>query len=329
MDNNLNFKSNKGFRLLNMYERLNKGEVLKKNELANDFGVSPKTIQRDIADLRIYLAEKYISEINTTIKYDKTIDGYYLVRVEREWLTNKEVLALSKIVLESRAFNKRELERLIAKLVIQVVPEDRAKVESMIRNELHHYVPVRHGKNLLSTLWDLSQFIMDRELIQFTYVRQDGAVKKRVVKPVSILFSEYYFYLIAYLEEKDDFPAIFRIDRISEIKGLKQSFKIPYKNKFNDGEFRKRIQFMYPGQLTRIVFNFSGPSIEAVLDRLPTAQIIEEKDGVYTIEAEVYGKGIEMWLKSQGDHLSILSPTPFRAAFKESIRRMLDLYENT
>ena len=40
--------------------------------------------------------------------------------------------------------------------------------------------------------------------------------------------------------------------------------------------------------------------VEPVLDRLPTAQIISQKDHEYTISAEVYGKGIVMWLLSQG-----------------------------
>jgi hypothetical protein len=58
---------------------------------------------------------------------------------------------------------------------------------------------------------------------------------------------------------------------------------------------------MYSGELQRVTFEFSGPSLEAILDRLPTAEIISEKDGVYKIRTEVYGKGIQMWLRSQGD----------------------------
>ena len=53
-------------------------------------------------------------------------------------------------------------------------------------------------------------------------------------------------------------------------------------------------------------FTYSGPSVEAVLDRLPTAEIVSERDGVYEIRAEVFGKGIEMWLKSQGDFVQNL-----------------------
>ena len=43
--------------------------------------------------------------------------------------------------------------------------------------------------------------------------------------------------------------------------------------------------------------------MEAVLDRLPTAEILSERDGCYEIRAEVFGKGIEMWLRSQGDRV--------------------------
>ena len=57
MKKNWDYKGKKSFRLLNMYERLNKGEVLNKNELAINFGVTNKTIQRDIDDLRAYISE--------------------------------------------------------------------------------------------------------------------------------------------------------------------------------------------------------------------------------------------------------------------------------
>ena len=104
----------------------------------------------------------------------------------------------------------------------------------------------------------------------------------------------------------DSYPTIYRIDRIREYKVLDDKFRIPYANRFEEGEFRKRIQFMYGGKLQRVRFTYSGSSIEAVLDRLPTAVIESENEGVYTVSAEVFGKGIEMWLKSQGDMVQIL-----------------------
>lgn len=103
-------------------------------------------------------------------------------------------------------------------------------------------------------------------------------------------------------DDSKDLPTTFRIYRIDNLNGLKQHFNIPYKDRFNDGEFRKRFQFMYTGELRRITFEFCGSSIEAVLDWLPTAEIAREK-AVCTVRAETYGDGIDMWLSSQGDKI--------------------------
>lgn len=307
MSVSLDYNGNKSFRLLSIYERLNKGEVLNKVGLAADYGVGEKTVQRDIDDLRAFLAEEHQFESEVAIKYDRTKQGYYLVRFEREWLTNDEVLALCKILLESRAFEKGELNQLISKLLAQVVPNDRKIVDSIIRSELACYVPLRHEKKLLPSLWQLSQAIAGNTALQFSYIRQDGVERTHCVKPVAVLFSEFYFYLIAFMaDDTKEYPTVFRIDRMSKIAENGETFTIPYNKKFSDGEFRKRIQFMYSGELRVVNFEYSGASIESVLDRLPTSEIVSEKNGVYTIRAEVYGDGIDMWLKSQGDMVKVL-----------------------
>lgn len=302
------FGGNKGFRLLNMYEMLNKGEILNKADLAKQYGVTEKTIQRDIDDLRAYFADTHFTEGEVSIKYDKIRNGYSLVRGGWEWFTNKEILAVCKVLLESRAFCKEELDSLLSKLLAQVTLNERPKVNEMIRNEQFYYVPLKHGKKLISIIWELSQYITKNEILTISYSRKDGTKRKHQVKPVAIMFSEYYFYLIAYMaDDSKDYPTVFRVDRLGDFKGTGNKFTVPYKNKFNDGEFRKRVQFMYSGELRRITFQYTGESVEAVLDRLPTAEILQHKDGVYTIRAEAYGSGIEMWLKTQGDYVTMLS----------------------
>lgn len=303
----LDYNGNKGFRLLSIYERLNKGELLNKTQLSNDFNVTLKTIQRDIDDLRAYLAETHFSEGEVSIKYDKGRNGYYLVRLEREWLTNEEVLALCKIILESRAFNKTEMNALLKKLLAQVVPYDKKTVNGIIQSEKHCYVQPKHNKNLLKPIWQLTEYISKNEVIDFKYTRKDGVKKGHRVKPVAIMFSEYYFYLVSFMADgSKEYPTIFRIDRIADISGTKERFSVPYRDKFSDGEFRKRVQFMYSGELKRVTFEFSGPSVEAVLDRLPTAEILKQENGIYTIKVEAYGEGVLMWLKSQGDWVRVI-----------------------
>jgi len=296
---------NKGQRLLGIYHRLSRGELISKEVLAREYGVTEKSIQRDIDDIRSYLAGDR-DEGAADICYDRQAKGYRLVEEESRCLTRKEILAMAKILLESRAFAKEELHTILDKLIEACPSEGRKVVEDMIRNETFCYVPPRHGKKLLDALWDISLFIKNREIIRFSYKRQDGAEKEHTAKPVALLFSEFYFYLVAYKEEETEFPTIFRVDRIKDMESTGNTFHIPYADRFKDGEFRKRVQFMYTGPLRRVKFTYSGPSVEAVLDRLPTAQILEEKEGVYTITAEAYGIGIDMWLGSQGDKVKVI-----------------------
>ena len=296
-------QKDRGFRLLRLYETLNKGVSLKKATLAEQFCVSEKTVQRDIEDLRAYLAEE--QDAFAEIRYDKTRNEYRLVRSEREWLTSEEVLALCKILLESRAFNKEELEPMLDKLLRQIEPESRKFIQEMLKNERFHYIPLRHGKELLSEIWTLSRAITRCAVTEFTYTRQDGGRGVKKVKPVALMFSEFYFYLIAWFaKDRHDFPTVFRVDRIEDIRETEEKFSIPYSERFSDGEFRKRVQFMYPGKLEKVTFRCKRDSIEAVLDRLPTAEFVSEPEGTYTVTAEVYGRGIDMWLRSQGDFVT-------------------------
>ncbi|MGN0115174.1 MAG: helix-turn-helix transcriptional regulator [Acutalibacteraceae bacterium] len=305
MKTTIDYKGNKGFRLLSIYESLKNGEVIHKEELANRFNVSAKTIQRDIDDLRAYLAETYYYDSECDIKYSKSKNGYYLVKSDSEWLTSEEVLALCKIILESRAFCKDELSTMLEKLLLQTTPADRKKVRNIINNEYFYYIPLKHNKPLLKVLWELSEYINNQEMITYSYIRQDGAKSQKIAKPVSIMFSEYYFYLIVF-EDGKDYPIIYRVDRISNISAVGKHFDIPYKDRFSDTEFRKRVQFMYSGELKRVCFEYSGV-LEALLDRLPTAKILKSENGKYTVTAEAYGDGIFMWLRTQGDKVKILS----------------------
>ena len=166
-------------------------------------------------------------------------------------------------------------------------------------------------------MWEIGQAITNQQHIEVKYQRlKDKATVKRKLRPAAIMFSEYYFYLTAFIDNEevkeafdvlnDSFPTIYRIDRIKKLKVLDDTFRVPYRDRFEEGEFRKRVQFMYGGKLRKLKFKYSGLSIESVLDRLPTAKILDEENGVYTVCAEVFGDGVDMWLRSQGENVRLI-----------------------
>ena len=298
----------KSFRLLNMYEKLNRGDIINKKQFASEFGISEKSVQRDIDDLRAYLVETYENGDDVTIEYDYVKCGYRLIKQEREFLTNEEIFTIAKILLESRGLNKQELNILIDKLMLQATPSARINIKELILNERFHYIPPRHGKPIIEPLWELNKHIFNKEIIEFDYIRKDGVASHRKVKPLSVMFSDYYFYLIAWMaDDLKDYPTVFRIDRMTKIKSSGEKYKIPYRDKFEEGDFRKKVQFMYSGPLKTIRFEFTGPSIEAILDRIPGAEILEHSGNKYVLKAECYGDGILMWLRTQGDYVKILT----------------------
>ena len=324
MDSILDYKGDRGLRLLDIFERLNRGELLNKQDMVRYYGVGGKTIQRDIEYIRSYLADRRDAHVSATIEYDRGAKGYRLTRFEREWLTNQETLALCKILLESRALEKTELRGLIEKLLTQASPSDRAIAEDIIRSEYAAYVPLRHGKKLLESLWRISLAIHRHREISFFYTRKDGVSHQRIVKPLSIMFSEYYFYVIALYDDADEGEVYrtFRIDRLADLKETGKTFRIPHNAKFHDGEFRKRVQYMYDGKMQTIRFNYFDSSIEHVLDRLPTAKAKKVAGGVYDVTAEVCGKGILIWLLSQGSQVEVNAPRELREEWLSEINRM-------
>ena len=66
----------KSVRLLSLYEQLTTGKVVYKKEAARTFRVIDKTIQRDLDDIRAYLAE---ARDGRELIYDRRVKGYVIV----------------------------------------------------------------------------------------------------------------------------------------------------------------------------------------------------------------------------------------------------------
>lgn len=333
-------KQSKNTRTLDMYTRLCEGRIVNKAEEALYFGVDERSIQRDIDDIKAFLAERAATVSDTRkVEYSRSKKGYVMTGNESALMDNSEILAVSKILLESRAFTKKEISAILDKMINGCVPHENMKlVAQLIRNEKYHYVELHNKSHIKDRLWNLGEEISKSNLLEIDYQRQVNVVSrvKRIIQPVALLFSEYYFYLNAYIVELDEkgvyrrkysYPAVFRVDRIMEYKEIGEKLSIEYADRFEEGEFRKRIQFMYAGELVKVQFVYKGNSVESILDRLPTARVLSNEEHCAVIEAEVYGKGVLMWLLSQGKMVEVLKPESFREEMKNTLIEMLKQYQ--
>ena len=318
----------KSNRMLEIFFRALRGEKISLKKLAEEYNVSTKSISRDINSIQNFLAEHRELMQNAELTYSHKERAYILN--SDEFLKNKELFALVKIILGSRALNKEEIPTLITKLKKFTTIQDRKTLENLIRKEIYHYHEVKSDcKSVIDNVWKIVQAIEEKRTISITYYKMNRDEVKHKIKPVSVLFSEYYFYLIAYKADDMSYkPIYFRIDRISSITEHREKFELEKKYDFDEGNLREKNQFMFPGDTVKIRFEFSGLSLQAILDRLPTAKVVEKNGNTSIIEAEVnHGRGIIMYLLSQGSWVKVLSPQSLADEIKEELNKMISYYE--
>lgn len=313
-------------RILKIYNALAEGRSLKKQDLVAEFGVSVRTIERDINLIRDMVENPSVDELADIIGAQETDEfethrtvklskgEYRLVPPLRNVMKSSQAFTLLKMLLECRGLNEEEMKS-FKNLIIDlcIAPHEKNDFKSIINREWLNYIGPQHNKAVVETVWELQQAMLRKKIIKINYKRNDGVEVDRLVIPVGIMFSDYYFYMIAYIKRKEDasketsesFPTVYRVDRIQSFQETSQVFtdhEVSREKQCTEGEFRNRVQFMFGGYLYRVTFDCKNSALEANLDRFPSHEIVKSGPEFTTLRVMVYGKtGIEMWLRSQGE----------------------------
>lgn len=307
-------------RQLTIYQTLLTGAPVTKKDLVERFDVDERSIQRDISNIRNFIAEE---NLELELEYRRSTKAYQLVG-KTQTFGKAHVLALIKILLASRAFNKDETEQLIELLLARLEPGEQRELNWIIKNEQSNYLPLTSATELLKPLWDFSLYIVRSQAVDITYTKQRGEKVTRTIVPKAIIFSDYYFYVVSY-NPKYDNDLFYRLDRIKEWYPSDEKIKIEHKDRYKDGELRQKIQYMTPGTPKKIRFEFTG-ILEAALDRFPMSKVIENDGKKALLEVETIDQGAKMWLLSQGQRVKIVSPADFKNEMQAEIKAMLDNY---
>ena len=202
-------------RTLEIFYTLIRGEFLSNRKIADRYGVSTRTVSRDIGRIQNFFYEHRDIMNNAEIVYSHK-DKAYILKSD-EFLKNSELFALVKVILGARCFSKEDTLTLIRKIKQFTTPNDRNLLESIIKKEVFHYREVRSDcDSVIDNLWRIVQCIEQRHCISIRYIKMDRTEVIRKLHPSAVMFSEYYFYLIAY--EPDGEPC--RIHRSDAASGF-------------------------------------------------------------------------------------------------------------
>ena len=180
----------KAERVLAIYTKLKNGKIVYKEKESIRYNVSSRTIQRDLSDIQCFLQNQNeeSGEIQEIV-YDKNVGGYILQMKQKNQIEGKEILAVAKILLESRALTKKELFPILSKLINLCRNEDESKlIYNLIQNEMFHFVELKHEKPLLDKIWQLEQVVKKQQYIEIMYERlKDKKSVLRKLKPVAVM----------------------------------------------------------------------------------------------------------------------------------------------
>lgn len=234
-------------RMLEIFYRAMVGGNINTKALADEYGVSGKSISRDIGEIKNFLSDNRDLVNYKDLRYSASSKTYHLEF--DHVLLSKELIAIIKVLIGCRAFSKEELLTLISKLKAFTSHQDRALLDQIITKEVYHYNEVgRDCESVIDNLWKLTRCIKERQEISISYYKVDREPVERRIMPIAITFSDYYFYLIAYRCDTEDWtPLYFRVDRITHITEHRTHFTLAPEHDFDVGKLRDKIQFMFPG----------------------------------------------------------------------------------
>lgn len=310
-------------RLLTVFLRLQSGAHLSKLQLADEFGVSEKTIQRDFSLLGHFLESQPI--VAAELAYDAKYHTRYLKG--KSLFNKKDILIISKILLENRSLNKEENKSLIDSLLALISKKEQKEVYQIIASELLNYASLSDTQNRIDKIWEWSEIIRKELVLEIRYQSPYNSEKQHTIFPVSLHYDLHYFYVVAYNLTFESYMTL-KLDRIIDWKESNEKKpQISYGKKFRDGEVRnKRVDPFMGRELTiRVQFTYDQT---IVTDQFPTARVIEHTpDGAVIEFISQDTPGLKRWLLSQADALTVLSPATLVDDMKNFLKKMQQNYD--
>ena len=316
------------YRLLDIFYKLMWDNHVTVTGMAQDYGVSSKTIKRDISAIRSFLSEYRELVGNIELRYDRQEHCYKLDRLEG--LSSQELLVILKILVGSRALDKESLRKVVDGLTVCASNTGQEIFRDFCKNELDYYCAVKkeEGIDIPKLVWKLEKAIQKGKAICVVYEKLKGGCVDRNLYPISVVFSSFYFYLLACRSDIEESAVIYyRVDRMKEIREGKEWIPVSIEKRHQLDGARLYNQKMFMGKQTRIRFRYTGPSLQAVLDRFPTAEVVRQDETGTEVSAEVeYSRGTIMELLFQGSWVKALSPQKLVEDMKEELQKIEFLY---
>ena len=280
-------------------------------ELAERFGVSTRTIYRDIDDL---------STAGVPVFTNKgSGGGIFLLEnyaINRAMLTEHERDSLLLALKTLQATKYPEIDAILEKIgaVFQ-----KAAATDWVQIE---FSPWGSGPNEENKFLDIKKAILECKVIAFEYVNADGILSRRMIEPMQLLFKGQAWYVWGYCRTRRDFRT-FRISRIRHIDVTEDGFTRRTPENIKEAE-PEAISLNY----VTLKLRFQPENLYRVYDDYDEQRITRNPDGTYDVTVTfpedewVYG-----YILSFGSYVEVLEPPHIREIVRQRMQKALNFYQ--
>lgn len=171
--------------------------------------------------------------------------------------------------------------------------------------------------------------------LKFHYFEYDAEKKKRLrrggefytVSPLSLIWSEENYYLVAY-EEAAEKIKHFRIDKMLDVKVVDEKrARTPYTEKFNPSDYSRKVFGMYGGREELVTFECREKLAGVMIDRFGAEPTFHKTDFGFKFSLRVMvSPTFFAWVMGFGDDIKILAPDSVRKELCDLLSRTKALY---
>lgn len=310
-------------RLLLLYSKLMQGEKIGKIRFCMETNSLPRTFDRDIEDIRIYLSESYD---HRELIYDRQKSVYYLTSSQTKSLERMEYLFLERILLDTRILRFDEMDVLLSHLAENTDVSFSMKLHE--KEAIQQYDEPIHQKAILKMHRDLVEVIETKAVIRIQYIKMNGDKVERELLPCTMKYDLGHLYLIAFLPEDHPYPAYFRLDRIHSFSILRKQKRQEKKKVIEYLQmYSKGITQMYGGDFVEILLSCKREYFEYIYDKFRQVDIIEEDPVTVQVKIYVFEDGFVKWVIGQPvDLVQVIEPDGVKEKIVKEANKILAAY---
>lgn len=299
-------------RLLEITTILLNKKIVTASELAERFGVSVRTIYRDIEVLSSSGIPVYTMQgSNGGISI---MDDYVISKTTLSD-TEKGSIIFGLKTLESTKYP--EINAILEKLggLFKSNASDWISID---------FSPWGSDPNAYNKFADIKNAIMQSAIVEVDYINTKNIRTHRRIEPLRLMYKYQAWYLWAYCLKRQDFRT-FRISRIKNVSVTQEHF---VRRILESKLINRDPEYAANNHMVHLILQFSGQALYRLYDEYDDDSIRDNGDGTYTLEIDfpeddwVYG-----YILSFGTYVKVISPPHIQKIIKEKSKNIAEFYK--